>query len=291
MQFGIFSVSDITRDPVSGETPSEAERIDAVVADRAEGRGGRARRVRDRRAPQPAVLLLLADHPAGLHRGHHQAPDPHHQHHADHDERPGAHRRGVRDAAAPEQGPDGPDARPRQYRPGLSRGSARTSGRACRWPWRTTTCCTGCGARTWWTGRGSSAPRCRASPPSRVPWMTCRRSSGTARSAPRRSPSRPRTTATATSPTTSSGPKSTTCGSSEFYRQRYAHYGHGSEKQAIIGLGGQAYLARNSQDARREFRPYFNEAPVYGHGPSLEEFSELTPLSAWAARPRSSTRP
>src|SRR5580658_57723 len=31
MQFGIFSVSDITRDPVSGETPSEAERIDAVA--------------------------------------------------------------------------------------------------------------------------------------------------------------------------------------------------------------------------------------------------------------------
>src|SRR5580698_8106262 len=31
MQFGIFSVSDITRDPVSGETPTEAERIDAVV--------------------------------------------------------------------------------------------------------------------------------------------------------------------------------------------------------------------------------------------------------------------
>ena len=31
MQFGIFSVSDITRDPVSGETPSEAERIDAIT--------------------------------------------------------------------------------------------------------------------------------------------------------------------------------------------------------------------------------------------------------------------
>ena len=31
MQFGIFSVSDITRDPVSGVTPSEAERIDAIV--------------------------------------------------------------------------------------------------------------------------------------------------------------------------------------------------------------------------------------------------------------------
>ena len=65
----------------------------------------------------------------------------------------------------------------------------------------------------------------------------------------------------------------------QFYRQRYAHYGHGSEKQAIVGLGGQAYIARNSQDAKREFRPYFNEAPVYGHGPSLEDFTELTPLS------------
>jgi len=64
-----------------------------------------------------------------------------------------------------------------------------------------------------------------------------------------------------------------------FYRQRYAHYGHGTEKQAIVGLGGQAYIARNSQDAKREFRPYFNEAPVYGHGPSMEDFADLTPLS------------
>ncbi|MGH2835848.1 MAG: LLM class flavin-dependent oxidoreductase [Solirubrobacteraceae bacterium] len=63
-----------------------------------------------------------------------------------------------------------------------------------------------------------------------------------------------------------------------FYRQRFAHYGHGSEKQAIVGLGGQAYIARKSQDAKREFRPYFNEAPVYGHGPTLEEFERMTPL-------------
>ena len=32
MQFGVFSVSDITRDPVSGTTPSEAERIQAAIA-------------------------------------------------------------------------------------------------------------------------------------------------------------------------------------------------------------------------------------------------------------------
>lgn len=42
-----------------------------------------------------------------------------------------------------------------------------------------------------------------------APWTASRRSSGTARSAPRRSPSRPRTTATASSTTTSSGPSST----------------------------------------------------------------------------------
>src|SRR5207248_4457936 len=64
-----------------------------------------------------------------------------------------------------------------------------------------------------------------------------------------------------------------------FYRQRYVHHGHGTEKQAIVGLGGQAYLARRSQDAIREFRPYFDEAPVYGHGPSLEDYMRMTPLS------------
>ena len=64
-----------------------------------------------------------------------------------------------------------------------------------------------------------------------------------------------------------------------FYRQRYAYYGHGTEQKAIVGLGGQAYIARSSQDAKRAFRPYFDEAPVYGHGPSMEDFMDATPLS------------
>ncbi|WP_159842542.1 LLM class flavin-dependent oxidoreductase [Nocardia sp. CY41] len=63
------------------------------------------------------------------------------------------------------------------------------------------------------------------------------------------------------------------------YRQRYEHYGHGSADQAIVGLGGQVFIRKNSQDAVREFRPYFDNAPVYGHGPSLEEFTEQTPLT------------
>ena len=31
MQFGIFSVGDVTPDPVTGRVPSEAERIQAMV--------------------------------------------------------------------------------------------------------------------------------------------------------------------------------------------------------------------------------------------------------------------
>ena len=65
----------------------------------------------------------------------------------------------------------------------------------------------------------------------------------------------------------------------EFYRRRYEHYGHGSADQAIVGLGGQVFMRKNSQDAVNEFRPYFDNAPVYGHGPSLEEFTSQTPLT------------
>jgi putative FMN-dependent luciferase-like monooxygenase len=63
------------------------------------------------------------------------------------------------------------------------------------------------------------------------------------------------------------------------YRQRFEHYGHGSADQAIVGLGGQAFMRKNSQDAVNEFRPYFDNAPVYGHGPTMEEFTEQTPLT------------
>jgi putative FMN-dependent luciferase-like monooxygenase len=63
------------------------------------------------------------------------------------------------------------------------------------------------------------------------------------------------------------------------YRERFEHYGHGQADQAIVGLGGQVFVRPNSQDAVREFRPYFDKAPVYGGGPSLEEFTRTTPLT------------
>ncbi|WP_407358324.1 LLM class flavin-dependent oxidoreductase [Microbacterium sp. LTA6] len=65
----------------------------------------------------------------------------------------------------------------------------------------------------------------------------------------------------------------------ELYRQRYAHYGHGTPEQAIVGLGGQVFMSAKSQDAVNQFRPFFDNAPVYGHGPSMEDFTEMTPLT------------
>lgn len=65
----------------------------------------------------------------------------------------------------------------------------------------------------------------------------------------------------------------------DLYRDRFAHYGHGTREQALVGLGGQVFMRRDSQDAVREFRPYFDNAPVYGHGPTLEEFTDQTPLT------------
>ncbi|WP_433776320.1 LLM class flavin-dependent oxidoreductase [Microbacterium sp. gxy059] len=63
------------------------------------------------------------------------------------------------------------------------------------------------------------------------------------------------------------------------YRQRWEHYGHGSPETAIVGLGGQVFMAKRSQDAVDRFRPYFDSAPVYGNGPSMEDFTQMTPLT------------
>ncbi|MBP3088381.1 LLM class flavin-dependent oxidoreductase [Corynebacterium sp. sy017] len=64
-----------------------------------------------------------------------------------------------------------------------------------------------------------------------------------------------------------------------FYRERYEYYGHGSADQAIVGLGGQVFIAETERKAKDYFRPFFDNAPVYGHGPSMEDFSKSTPLT------------
>lgn len=68
------------------------------------------------------------------------------------------------------------------------------------------------------------------------------------------------------------------------YRQRWEEYVHGPADTAIVGLGGQFFMRKNSQDALREFRPYFDNAPVYGHGPSMGDFMRSTPLTVGSPR-------
>lgn len=63
------------------------------------------------------------------------------------------------------------------------------------------------------------------------------------------------------------------------YRQRYEHYGHGAGEEAIVGLGGQVFIGETEAAAKKTFRPYFDNAPVYGHGPSMEDFTQMTPLT------------
>ncbi|WP_130178340.1 LLM class flavin-dependent oxidoreductase [Cryobacterium sp. SO1] len=74
-------------------------------------------------------------------------------------------------------------------------------------------------------------------------------------------------------------PASHTAKMVKYYRNRFEHYGHGTAAQAIVGLGGQVFMSKNSQDAKRDFRPYFDNAPVYGNGPSMEDFTSQTPLT------------
>ena len=64
-----------------------------------------------------------------------------------------------------------------------------------------------------------------------------------------------------------------------FYRQRFEHYGHGTAAQAIVGLGGHAFIAKRSQDAVSTFRPYFEGYPIYGTSYSLDDYMAATPLS------------
>ncbi|MEV7389231.1 CE1758 family FMN-dependent luciferase-like monooxygenase [Streptomyces sp. NPDC091215] len=63
----------------------------------------------------------------------------------------------------------------------------------------------------------------------------------------------------------------------EYYRTLYAEHGHGRPEDAIVGAGGAFYVRRNSQDALREYEPYWLKGPQ-GDVP-LKEASEKTGLT------------
>lgn len=63
----------------------------------------------------------------------------------------------------------------------------------------------------------------------------------------------------------------------DLYRSRYAHYGHGRAEDAIVGVGAQVFVGDNSKQAMADFRPYFDNSPVY-RGANLEDMASRTPL-------------
>jgi hypothetical protein len=63
----------------------------------------------------------------------------------------------------------------------------------------------------------------------------------------------------------------------EFYRRRFAHHSQGGADQAVVGLGDRCSCARTARTRCGSSAPL--RQPVYGHDPSLEDFSRETPLT------------
>ena len=246
MQFGIFTVGDVTPDPTTGRTPTEHERIKAMVAiaQKAEEVGLDVFATGEHHNPpfvpsSPTTMLgYIAAQTRALH-----AVD---RDDADHHQRPGEDRRGLRDAAAPGRRPGRPDDGPRQHRPGLP---VVRPGHPQRHPagdreLRAAAPALARGRRR----LGGQVPHAAAglhldaAPAGRRPAVRLARLDPQ----PARSPSRPRTTATASSHNHIFWPTEHTQRMVELYRQRFEHYGHGSADQAIVGLGGQVFMRKNS---------------------------------------------
>jgi putative FMN-dependent luciferase-like monooxygenase len=65
----------------------------------------------------------------------------------------------------------------------------------------------------------------------------------------------------------------------QLYRERFEHYSHGAAADAIVGLGAQAFIRTRSQDAINEYSRYVAGSPLMGGYSSLEEFTQQTPLT------------
>ena len=261
MQFGIFSVGDVTPDPTDRTRArrGRAHPVDDAVSRsrprRSASTSSRPASTTTRRScPQP-------DHPPRLHRGADREAAALDEHDADHHQRPGEDRRGLRDAAAPLRWPRRPDDGPRQHRPGLPvvrQGHPRRhQARGRELP----PAAQASGASRSSTGRASSARRCRATPRRPAPldgtppfvWHGSIRSTEIAEQA------------------AYYGDgffhnhifwnKEHTEQMVELYRRRFEHYGHGAADQAIVGLGGQVFMADTEAEAKRVFRPVLRQRP------------------------------
>lgn len=64
------------------------------------------------------------------------------------------------------------------------------------------------------------------------------------------------------------------------YRERFAHHGHGQPEDGVVGAGSGIWVRPNSQDAIREYRPYYDAHPIHARsGASLEQEIATTGLT------------
>ena len=63
------------------------------------------------------------------------------------------------------------------------------------------------------------------------------------------------------------------------YRNSFSQYGHGTSDQAIVGVGAQVFLAPTSQAARDSFRPYFDASRAHKPGVTVEQALAQTALA------------
>ena len=74
-------------------------------------------------------------------------------------------------------------------------------------------------------------------------------------------------------------PPSHTARMVDLYRERYEHYGHGPAEDAIVGLGGQIFMRRNSQDAIKRVPPVLRQRPGLRPRPVARGLHGETPLT------------
>ena len=273
MQFGIFTVSDVTTDPTNGRTPTEAERIKAIVtiAQKAEEVGldvfalgehhnppfvsssptttlGYIAGQTERLQLSTATTLITTNDPVKIAEDYAML-----QHLADGrvDLMMG---RGNTGPVYPWFGKDIRDGIP----------LAVENYALLRRLWREEV--------VDWQGKFRTPLQGFTATPRPLDGVAAVRLARLA-SAARRSPSRPPTTATASSTTTSSGPPSTRGGWSSSTGGASSTTATAAPTRRSSASAGRCSCGSNSQDAVREFRPYFDNAPVYGHGPSLEDFT------------------
>jgi len=65
----------------------------------------------------------------------------------------------------------------------------------------------------------------------------------------------------------------------DLYRRRFEHHGHGPAEHAIVGLGWPGVHAPGLPGRDPGVPADFDHAPVYGGGPSLEDYMADTPLT------------